>query len=223
MARDENSFVVVGLGEFGTFVFDALLRHGYEVLAIDRSEERVQAVKDRATLAVRANVLDPEVLEELLPKTLGCAVVGLGEEEHVATLVTHHLAELGVPRIVVEATDPRHAEILRIIGATHVVNPEQEAAERVVGLLSGPRMVDYFAVTDGFGLMEIPIPDAWKDKTPSELDLRPDHLHVVATRPSTPKRENAAEWELVASTESLPNDVVVLVAGTRDALDRLAR
>jgi len=221
MARHKKSFAVIGLGEFGTCVFDALLSRGYDVLAVDRDESKVQDVKDRATLAVRADVLDQSVLEELFPETVDCAVVGLGEDEHAATLVTHHLAKMSIPSIVVEATDPQHAEILRIVGATRVVNPQQEAAEHVVGLLAGTNMLNYFAVSDEFCLIEIRVPEGWANKSLAELDLRPERIQIVAVRAGTDAADRETGWHLIARDEPLSADDVVLVAGTRTELDRL--
>jgi len=221
MGRHKKSFAVIGLGDFGECVLDALLRRGHDVLAIDRDEARIQNVKDRATLAVRADVGDRSVLEEVFPDNVYCAVVGLGSDEHASTLVTLHLAKMGVARIVVEATDPQHAEILQMVGATRVVNPEEEAAEHVVGLLAGPDMLDYFPVSDDFCLIEIHVPESWAKEPLAELDLRERGMQVVAVRAAVQGSDRDAGWHLVDPDEILSPEDIVLVAGSREKLDQL--
>lgn len=221
MARHKKNFAVIGLDDFGSSVLEALLRRGHDVVVVDRNEAKIQSVKDRATLAVRADVLDRSVFDEVFPETVECAIVGLGDEEHAATLVTHHLKEMGIARIVVEAMDPQHAEILAIVGASRVVNPQKEAAEHVVGLLANSGMVDYFPVSDDFCLIEIHVPADWASKTLAELDLQLDRIQVVAVRHAEEHPGTKPGWHLLGREEPLSGDDIVLVAGTRAELDDL--
>lgn len=47
-----KTFVVIGLGRFGTAVAEELSALGHEVLALDGAEENVQKVADQVTHAV---------------------------------------------------------------------------------------------------------------------------------------------------------------------------
>lgn len=47
-----KTFLVIGLGRFGTALATELCALGNEVLAVDLSEEQVRAVADRVTHAV---------------------------------------------------------------------------------------------------------------------------------------------------------------------------
>ena len=44
-----KTYVVIGLGRFGTAVATELCRLGHEVLAIDGSEDRIQNIADQVT------------------------------------------------------------------------------------------------------------------------------------------------------------------------------
>ncbi len=51
-----KSFVIIGLGRFGTAIAGELSALGHEVLAVDVDEERVQQVADHVTHAVTAEI-----------------------------------------------------------------------------------------------------------------------------------------------------------------------
>ena len=54
-----KTFVVIGLGRFGTAVATELSALGHEVLALDGAEENVQKVADQVTHAVTGDARDP--------------------------------------------------------------------------------------------------------------------------------------------------------------------
>ena len=49
---------VIGLGRLGMSLAPMLEKAGHEVLAIDTDEARIEAIKDRVALAVRADATD---------------------------------------------------------------------------------------------------------------------------------------------------------------------
>ena len=57
-----KTFVVIGLGRFGTAVAEELSALGHEVLALAGAEENVQKVADQVTHAVTGDARDPAVL-----------------------------------------------------------------------------------------------------------------------------------------------------------------
>ena len=60
-----KSFLIVGLGRFGTSLAMELCAQGHEVLAVDIQAGRVQAVADYVTHCVVGDARDPEVLHSL--------------------------------------------------------------------------------------------------------------------------------------------------------------
>lgn len=60
-----KTFVVIGLGRFGTAIARELSALGHEVLAIDVAEEKVQRVADKVTHAVIGDARDINVLNAL--------------------------------------------------------------------------------------------------------------------------------------------------------------
>ena len=74
-----KSFVVIGLGRFGSEAARKLCQQGCEVLAIDTSNELVQQISDDVTQAVVADARDKEVLRALGVKDFDCGIVAIGD------------------------------------------------------------------------------------------------------------------------------------------------
>lgn len=216
-----RSYAIIGLGRFGQCMLETLVRKRLRVVVVDSSDEKVQYARDLATEAVKADALNFEVLQEVLPDGLDGAIVDLGDEMERSILVTNYLHKLKIPQIIVEAVNPQHAEILMIVGATRIVYPEQDAAERLAGLLVGRGTLDYFAVTDAFSVVEIAVPRGWVGRTLAELDLRrTQRVNVVAHRKPA-KTEDDERWELSSPEYRFERDDFVLVAGDAPHLHRI--
>ena len=89
-----KTFVVIGLGRFGTAVATELCELGHEVLAIDAHEESVQQIAERVTHAVTGDARDPAVLRALGVRNYDCAIVAVGDDVGNSALIT--LNEMGV-------------------------------------------------------------------------------------------------------------------------------
>ena len=143
-----KSYMVIGLGRFGTEAAKKLCELGCEVLAMDISSDLVQQVSTYVTHAVVANAQDKEVLRALGAKDFDCAIVSIGTSLADSVLATMNLKELGVPYVVCKAHDVTHREVLMKLGADQVVIPEQENADRLAKSLSSLNVLDYIELSD---------------------------------------------------------------------------
>ncbi len=167
-----KSFVVIGLGRFGMQVAKKLSQQGCEVLAMDRSADLVQQLGEIATQAVIADARDKEVLRSLGVKDFDCAVVAIGDSLSDSVLATLNLKELGVPQIICKAHDETHRHVLEKLGADRVVIPEQENADRLAKSLASTNVLDYIELSSDYGIIEVPVPASWEDKSLIELNVR---------------------------------------------------
>ncbi len=133
--------LVVGMGRFGAAVAISLERLGFEVLAMEKSRDRVQHYSGVLPL-VQGDATDPEALEQAGARDFSSAVVGVGTSLEASVLITANLVDLGVESIWAKATSREHGRILRRIGAHHVVYPEYDAGQRTAHLVGG-QMLDY--------------------------------------------------------------------------------
>ncbi len=167
-----KSFVIVGLGRFGTQAALRLCQQGCEVLVIDNRSELVQQLSDDVTQAVVADARDKEVLRALGVKDFDCAIVAIGDSLADSVLATMNLKELGVPYIVCKAYDETHRQVLSKLGADRIVIPEKEQADRLAKSLSSANVLDYIELSEDFGIIEVPAPGKWQDKSLIELNVR---------------------------------------------------
>lgn len=167
-----KQIAVIGLGNFGSAFAKRIHQLGREVLAIDSRKEVIQAIGDELPRAVLADARDARVLKELGLADMDLAVVSLGQSIDASTLVTLHLRSLGVKAIYVKAISDEHSKILELVGATRVIHPEREVAEKLATSVIHPNIVDYLPLLEDFTILEILAPKDYHGKNLIELGLR---------------------------------------------------
>ena len=167
-----KSYIVIGLGRFGSQVARELCRQGCEVLAMDISSELVSQVANDVTHAVVGDGQDKEVLRALGAREFDCGIIAIGDDLAASVLVTMNLKELGVPQVICKAHDETHRRVLEKLGADRVVIPEQEQAARLARSLSSHNVLDYIELSEEYGIIETPSPATWKGKSLRELNVR---------------------------------------------------
>ena len=178
-----KSYIVIGLGRFGAEAAVQLTTLGCEVLAMDIRSELVQHVSQDVTHAVVADAQDKEVLKALGAKDFECAIVAIGDDLAASVLATMNLKELGIPYIVCKAHDETHRRVLEKLGADRVVIPEKENAARLAKSLSSPNVLDYIELSEDYGIVEVPAPKSWQDKSLKELNVRAKlGINILAVR-----------------------------------------
>lgn len=178
-----KQFVVIGLGRFGVSVATELYLMGHEVLAIDRSVERVEEIADSVTHAVCADATDEAELGSLGLRNFDVAVVSIGSDLQASILVTMLCKELGVKYVLTKAKSDLHAKVLQRVGADKVVFPERDMGARTAYNLVSTNILDYIELSPDYSLVEISVPPQWVGKNMRELNLRVRYgINVMAIR-----------------------------------------
>jgi len=213
-----KSYVVIGLGRFGSEAAKRLCELGCEVLAIDRDHELVQPISNDVTQAVVGDARDKDVLRALGVADFECAIVAIGGSLGDSVLATMNLKELGVPYVVCKAHDETHRQVLLKLGADKVVIPEQEQANRLARNLSSPNVLDYIELSNDFGIIEVPAPALWIGKSLKDLNVRAKlGVNIIAIRQGeTINVSPGADYAI------LQGDVMVVLGGT-DALSAVQK
>ncbi len=167
-----KTYLVIGLGRFGASLAKQLCGLGAEVLAMDLRSDLVQQVANDVTHAVVGDAQDKEVLRTLGARNFDCAIIAIGDDLAASVLVTMNLKELDVPYIVCKAHDETHRKVLEKLGVDRVVIPEQEHAQRLGRSLYQHNVLDYIELSEAYGILEVPAPKSWVDKTIRELNVR---------------------------------------------------
>lgn len=172
MLLAEKQYAVIGIGRFGLSVASSLTDMGFEVLAIDTSEDRVQDAVNHVTHAVVADSTDEEALRALGIRNFDVVVVAIGQDIQSSILTTLILKDMGVGLIIVKAQNELHGKVLSRIGADKVVYPERDMGLRVAHHLISPNILDYIEISEDYSIIEIKAPEAMIGKSLKELDIR---------------------------------------------------
>ncbi len=178
-----KSFLIVGLGRFGTALAEELQTLGNDVLVIDEDEDKIQLIADSVTQAVSGDASDVEVLKALGAKDFDCAVVACGSDVGNSTLITLNLKEMGIPQVVSKAKSQVHRKVLEKIGADMVVFPEKEMADKLAQNLSNHDVLNFIELSEEYSIVEIRLPPSWAGKSIIGLNIRAQfHLNILAIR-----------------------------------------
>jgi len=79
---------VIGLGRFGSGLAETLSNMGYDVLAIDKSLDRVQEIANKVTQSIQGDATDETFLGGLDLSGLDAAVVAIGTDLQSSVLCT---------------------------------------------------------------------------------------------------------------------------------------
>ena len=214
-----KSYIVIGLGRFGTELATRLYACGEEVMVIDMDETLVDKIADRVTRAVAADARDEDVLRKLGAENFDRAIVAVGSDLGASALITMNLKTLGVPFILCKAHDDTYKDILEKLGADRVIIPEREVADKLALGLTHAGVMEYIELSQEFGIVEMePIP-AWVGKTIRELELRNTYgVNVIAVR----SHEDTIKIPPDIDTP-IPADVVMVMLGKYEMFENLKK
>ena len=222
-----RKFAVIGLGRFGTKLAIALSMSGAEVIAIDRNREPIELIRDQVSLAVRLDGTDEEALKAQGVDKVDVAVIGMGQQSfESAVLTVVNLRQMGIQNIYARAESHLAGEVFLKIGATEVIYPEIESAQRWAYKLIAPQIWEKIDFAPGYSLARIKAPTSFDCKTVMDLQLRQKYnvnLVLIKRGPNVQSRKEAK-----ASIVNIPlpgtviyKDDILMVAGADVDLTKL--
>ena len=213
-----KSYVVIGLGRFGTEMALKLYDCGEDVLAIDTDENIIDKISDRVTKAAAADARDLDVLRKLGVEDFDRAVVAVGSDLAASALITMNLKTLGVPFIICKAHDDTYREILEKLGADRVIIPEREMADKLAKGLTTAGVMEYIELSSEYGIVEMTPPAEWLGKTIRSLELRSRYgANVIAVR----RGENLRIPPEIDTP--LDDDCILVILGSYKVIEKLEK
>ncbi|WP_342430440.1 TrkA family potassium uptake protein [Neobacillus sp. FSL H8-0543] len=214
----KKNFAVIGLGRFGGSICRTLSDEGFDVLAIDENEERVNAYAMIASHAAVGDTTDEAVLKSLGIRNFDHVIVAIGDNIQASILTTLILKELGVQHITVKAQNDYHEKVLLKIGADKVVHPERDMGRRIAHNMASSSVLDYLELSDEHSIVEIVANKKIGGHTIIDLDIRKKYgLNIVAI-----KRGLDIIVSPMANEEIQVNDVLIVIGNDND-IDRFER
>ena len=167
-------YLVIGLGTFGRSVTQTLYENGKMVLAIDQREDRVQKVIDDETAsdAITLDVTDENSIRKVINDDFDTAFVCIGDNTQSSVFVTVILKEMGIKTSICKAKNELQGKILKKIGATSVVYPEETMAKETALGVIRPNITEHFKFSEKYRVFEIKAPKDFDGKNLIELNLR---------------------------------------------------
>ena len=178
-----KSVLLVGLGRFGRHIAIKLHELGHQVMAVDRSEARINAVLPFVTNAQIGDSKNASFMVSLGVRNFDVCIVAIGDDFQSSLETTALLKELGAKQVVSRAARDVHAKFLLRNGADDVIYPEKQMADWAAMRYSSDHIFDYIELTADHSIFETAVPAAWVGKTIVELAVRQKyHINVLATR-----------------------------------------
>ena len=138
-----KSILLIGLGRFGKHIALHLNHLGHQVMAVDTSEERVEAVLPLVTNAQIGDSTNADFLESLGVRNYDVCIVAIGNNFQSSLETTSLLSELGARFVVSRAATDVQEKFLLHNGADEVVYPEKQLAKWTAIRYSADHILDY--------------------------------------------------------------------------------
>lgn len=174
-------YIVIGLGNFGLSLAEKLTKLGNEVIGIDNSMPKVEAVKEKISHAICLDATDEYTMAGLPWKDTDIVIIAIGEDTGANIMATAMVKKLHPNRIISRAITPIHETILEAMDVETIIHPEDESAERWAKKLSLKGMVDSFELSINYSIVEIAIPDKLIGKTIEEVGFRNNYNLVCVS------------------------------------------
>lgn len=212
----KKTFAVIGLGRFGLAVVEELINSGYEVLVIDRNQERIAKVAKIATHAVVLDTSDESALREVGITSIDHVIVAIGKDIEDSIMTTLILKEIGVKKVTVKVQNFYHEKVVKRLGADETIQPEAITGKRLAHRIVSNHMLEFYDLSKKHSFVEIQVTSKLVNMTVANLDLRDRfHINLVAIKRGDdiiiPKPDESFE----------PTDHILLV-GENDHLSKFS-
>ncbi len=210
-----KQFAIIGLDDFGMRMLDELSLADCEILVIDKRADRIDLVKDRVTTPVITDAMNEEMICRIVNKNIDAAIVDMGNSMEASLLVCHYLKKIGVQSIIARAETVQQGEILETVGATRVVFPSTEAAQKIAPGLLSSQVVNFIPLAGDLVFAEIKMPSRFFGKNFIEIDFRRKvGMTVVAVK----ENEETQEFSGFAPETIITKEAIYLVVTSEEIL-----
>ncbi len=220
---------VIGLGTFGGKTAVSLFDKGADVIAIDKSEDLVEKIKERVTHAVCLDVTDEKALRSVNISDVDVAVVAIGDNVENSIMAVATLRKLGVGRVVARATSILHQHVLKEIGASQIIKVEEDMGEIIASQIIAPHVLQRYNFAAGYSIVELKLGKKFEGKTLVESRMRQTYsLNIVALQKKIPyiTEDGKSAFKVEINDCPMPMDIieaddVVVLVGSENNFNKL--
>ena len=213
-----KSILLIGLNNFGVYMAKQLRELGHQVMAVDKREDRIDAVLPFVTDAQIGDSISEPFLRSLGINNYDVCLVAIGNDFQGSLETASLLKELGAKLVVARAEREVQAKFLLRNGADEVINPEKQIAEWAAIRYASNHILDYVKLDEDHAIFEITVPRDWVGKTVGEIDIRKRFgINIMAVK------ENGHMNLSVTPDTVLSGNRTMLVLGEHRAIQRCFR
>ncbi|WP_416151115.1 potassium channel family protein [Salipaludibacillus sp. HK11] len=168
----KKQFAIIGLGRFGTSICKELFHMGHEVLAIDKTEKKIEMAGAFATQTLLCDATDETELSKIGIRNFEHVIVAIGDDIQASILCTLHLKDFNIPRVWVKAQNDYHHKVLEKIGADRIFHPEKDMGNRIASFLTSEKVIDYIDLSADYSIVEVLASKKVNGKSLIDLNVR---------------------------------------------------
>lgn len=179
----KKNFLIIGAGRFGRYAAIRLHDLGHQVMVVDKEESRINKIMLFASDARIGDSTDKAFLQSLGVRNFDACLVTIGDDFLSSLQTTFTLQELGAREVIARATSSRQEKFLLRNGADAVVFPERELGFWTAIRYSSDSISNYVDLSDGYGILEINVPERWIGRKIGDLNVRKKyHVNILGLR-----------------------------------------
>ncbi len=213
-----KNVLLIGLGRFGRHIAMQLNEMDHNVMAVDKTEERVNKVLPYVTNAQIGDSTDAQFLRSLGIDDYDLCIVTIGGDFQSSLETTSLLKELGARFVISRAERDVQAKFLLRNGADEVVYPEKQMAKWTAIRYGSSHILDYIELDETHAILEVPVPKVWYGKTVGQIDIRKKYnINIMAL-----KKHGRMNLSITPETV-MTEDATMLVLGELKTMQKYFR
>lgn len=202
-----KTVLLIGLGRFGKHIAMKMNELHHQVMAVDKNEERVEALLPYVTNAQIGDSTNEEFLKSLGVRNFDLCIVTIGSDFQSSLETTSLLKELGAKLVVSRASRDIHAKFLLRNGADEVLYPERQLASWAAIRYTSDHIADYVEIDKDYGIFEVEVPMNWYEKSIRELDIRNRYnVNILGIR-----RDGKISMNIAPDTQLQQDDMIMVL------------
>lgn len=225
----KRKIAVIGLGDFGQQLVKCLHEERQEVVAIDKDMDLIEDIKDYCTDAIRMDATDEAAMRALGLDDFDSVVLAVADDFETLIITSDILKRIGVREIIARYQTELHVRILKMLGITHIFNPEERAARNMAEMFRHSHLKGNMIIADDFRIAEIVVPDFFIGKALTDVKLKEAHqlLLVTIKRYKTATKQKRKDDNPIQETIGIPpnnfifrHGDIMVVFGKDDAIEK---
>ncbi len=224
-------YLVISLGTLGRAIAENLSKIGHEVIGVDLDMHRVESVKETLSGAVCLDSTDKNALTTLPLNEIDATFVSFGKDFGTSIQTVATLKSLQVDKLIVRSISETHETVLRAIGVSEIMTPEQDFANVYASQsILGDLFKEWYKITDTHHIYKMHTPKALNGQKIGNIGFEENFgVHLTGIeRPEEKKNLLGLTRKEFTVVTPLTNDIILqpddilILFGPLDTLKKIA-